>query len=52
MLGGARQEDKDFAFWGVDFEAYAQRARELGIFLDRRPVRFHFFDIFLLQRLF
>jgi hypothetical protein len=33
------QEDKDFAFWGVDFQAYAQRAQQLGMFLDRRPVR-------------
>lgn len=35
----APQEDKDFAFWGVDFEAYRRRAEELGMFLDRRPVR-------------
>ena len=35
----ALQEDKDFAFWGVDFEAYRRRAEELGMFLDRRPVR-------------
>lgn len=33
------QEDKDFAYWGVDFEAYRRRATELGMFLDRRPVR-------------
>ena len=33
------QEDKDFAYWGVDFEAYRRRAAELGMFLDRRPVR-------------
>lgn len=33
------QEDKDFAYWGVDFEAYRRRAAELGLFLDRRPVR-------------
>lgn len=33
------QEDKDFAYWGVDFEAYSRRAAELGMFLDRRPVR-------------
>lgn len=32
------QEDKDFAYWGVDFEAYRRRAVELGMFLDRRPV--------------
>ena len=33
------QEDKDFGYWGVDFHAYSSRAKELGIFLDRRPVR-------------
>ena len=32
------QEDKDFGYWGVDFHSYASRARELGMFLDRRPV--------------
>ncbi|CAL8464176.1 g3711 [Coccomyxa elongata] len=32
------QEDKDFAYWGVDFEAYRRRATELGMFLDRRPI--------------
>ncbi len=32
------QEDKDFGYWGVDFQAYANRAKELGLFLDRRPV--------------
>jgi hypothetical protein len=32
------QEDKDFAYWGVDFGAYSRRATELGMFLDRRPV--------------
>ena len=33
------QEDKDFAYWGVDFEAYSSRAKQLGMYLDRRPVR-------------
>ena len=33
------QEDKDFGYWGVDFHAYSSRAKELGIFLDRRPVQ-------------
>lgn len=32
------QEDKDFGYWGVDFHSYASRAKELGMFLDRRPV--------------
>ena len=38
MGGGELQEDKDFGYWGVDFHAYASRAQELGMFLDRRPV--------------
>ena len=33
------QEDKDFGYWGVDFQAYSSRAKELGLFLDRRPVQ-------------
>ena len=36
---GIVQEDKDFGYWGVDFQAYSSRAKELGLFLDRRPVR-------------
>ena len=36
---GFVQEDKDFGYWGVDFHAYSSRAKELGLFLDRRPVR-------------
>lgn len=40
-MRGLAQEDKDFAFWGVDFQAYARRTEQLGMFLDRRPVRAH-----------
>jgi len=36
------QEDKDFGYWGIDFQAYSSRAKELGMFLDRRPVQHTF----------
>jgi len=32
------QQDKDIAYWGIDFEANKRKCQELGIQLIRKPV--------------
>ena len=33
------QQDKDFAYWNVDFGAYQHRASQIGLDIIRCPVR-------------